>query len=83
MKVVHVGDVVNRRGDKHSFSLIMYGVCSRNAVYSASLSFRMFIFHLTAFDNSDYYFGYYFGLNISLVLRIKELFIKKYFTFAF
>ena len=32
------------RGGKHCFSLIMYGCFSGNALYSASLSSRMFIF---------------------------------------
>ena len=31
---------------KHYFSLIMYGFCSYNTLYSASLSFRVFIFIL-------------------------------------
>ena len=36
----------------------MYGFCSSNALYSTSLSFRMFIFLLTPFDTWDcYYFG--------------------------
>ena len=52
----------------------MYGFCSSNALYSASLSFRMFIFILTPFDTSD---CYYFGLNLSLVLLIKVFFYKK------
>ena len=37
-------------GDKHSFLLIMYGFRSKNALYLASLSFRMFIFILTPFN---------------------------------
>ena len=44
--------VVYRRGggDKHCFSLIMYGFCNSNGLYSASLSFRMLIFILTPFN---------------------------------
>ena len=34
---------VYRMRVKHCFSLIMYGFCSSNAFYLASLSFRMFI----------------------------------------
>ena len=36
--------------DKHCFSLIMYGFCSSNALYSTNLSIRMFIFLLNPFD---------------------------------
>ena len=35
---------------KHSLSLIKYGFCRSNAIYSASLSFSMFVFLLTPFD---------------------------------
>ena len=38
--------VACRKGGKHWFSLVMYGFCSSNALYSASLSFRMFIINL-------------------------------------
>ena len=34
-------------------TVIMYGFCSSNVLYSASLSFRMFIFVLTLFDTWD------------------------------
>ena len=48
----------NRLAKKQCFSLILYGLCSSNALYLASLSFRMFIFCLTPFDTYDcYYFG--------------------------
>ena len=47
------GGVVCRKGGKHwfslVFSLVMYGFCSSNALYSANLSFRMF-FHLECFQ---------------------------------
>ena len=47
--LVKMGDspyrwVVYRRRGKQCFLLIRYGFCSSNALYSASLSFRMFIF---------------------------------------
>ena len=32
-----------RKGGNHCFSLVMYGFCSSNALYSASHSLRMFI----------------------------------------
>ena len=38
------------REGKHSLSLIKYGFCRSNAIYSASLSFSMFVFLLTPFD---------------------------------
>ena len=60
-------------GGKHCF-LLMYGFCSSNALYSARLLFRMFVFILTPFDTSD---CYYVGLNLSLVLLIKVFFIYK------
>ena len=59
---------------KYCFSLILYEFCSSNALYSASLLFGMFIFRLIHFKTWD---CYYFGLNISLVLLIKVLFIRK------
>ena len=59
---------------KHCFSLIRYGFCSSNALYSASLPFRMFIFLLTPFDTSD---CYYFKINLSQVLLVKVLLTKK------
>ena len=43
MGVVHIGENVYRRGCKQCFSLIIYGFCGSNALYSASLSFRMVI----------------------------------------
>ena len=50
--VVHIGGLsIEEGGGKHCFSLIIYGFCSSNALYSASLSPRMFIFLLTPFDN--------------------------------
>ena len=39
------GAGVYRKGGKHCFSLVMYGFRSSNALYSATLSFRMFIIH--------------------------------------
>ena len=47
----------------------MYGFCSSNALYPASLLFRMFIFILSPFDTWD---CCYFGLNLSLVLLTKK-----------
>ena len=41
--VAHVGEVVYRKGGKHCFSLEIYGFCGSNALYSAGLSFWMFI----------------------------------------
>ena len=46
---------VYRRMGKLCFSLRMYGFCGSNAVYSASLSFALFIFLLTPFDLNGYY----------------------------
>ena len=61
-------------GAKHCFSLISYGFRRGNALYSASLSFRMSFFLLTPFDTWD---CHYFGLNFSHVLLIKVLFFEK------
>ena len=74
--VVHIGrlSIEGGGGSKHCFLLIRYEFCWSNALYSASLSFRTFIFLLTPFDTLD---CYCFGLNLSLVLLIKVLFIKK------
>ena len=65
---------IYRGGSKHCFPLIRYGFCSSDALYSSNLSFGMFIFLLTAFNISDIY---YFRLNLSHVLLIKVLFIKR------
>ena len=43
MKGSPYGRIVYRKGSKHYFSLVMYGFCSSNTLYSASVSFRMFI----------------------------------------
>ena len=67
-------------GGKHCFSLIRYIFFSSNALYLVSFSFKMFIFLLTPFDTFD---CYYFGPNLSQVLLIKELFIKKHVTLFF
>ena len=64
------------RGIKHCFSLVMYGFCSSSALYSASFSFKMFIFILTPFDTWD---CYYFGLNLSLILLLKVFFVYPVF----
>ena len=40
---------------KYSFSLIMYGFCSSNALYSRSVSLRMFILILLPFDIICYF----------------------------
>lgn len=47
-----------RGGSKQSFSLIMFGFCSGNALYTAILSFGLFIFLLAHFDTRGFY---YFG----------------------
>ena len=60
------GCLWKRVGVRHCFTLVMYGFCSNNALYSAGLSF-MFIFLLTPFDTKDCYFQ----SNLSLVLLIK------------
>ena len=60
-------------GGKYFFS--MYGFCNNNALYSASLLFKMFIFLLTSFETWD---CHYFGSNLSLVSLIKVLLIKKH-----
>ena len=66
-----------KKGSKNCFSLIKYGFCSSNALYSESLSFRMFIFILTPFHTWD---CYYFVLNLRLVLPIKLFFITLVFS---
>ena len=76
---VHVGGF-SIEGSKHCFTLTMYGFCSSNGLYSASLSFRIFIFISTLFDTWDCYF---FRLNLSLVLLVKVFFIKKHATLLF
>ena len=40
--VAHTGGYLYKAGT-HCFSLVMYGLISSNALYSASLSFRMLI----------------------------------------
>ena len=50
-RVVHIAGLSIERGQsKHCFLLITYGLSSSNALYSVSLSFRMFIFLLTPVD---------------------------------
>ena len=66
-----------KKGSKNCFSLIKYGFCSSNALYSESLSFRMFIFILTPFHTWD---CYYFVLHLRLVLLIKLFFITLVFS---
>ena len=59
---------------KHCFPLIMYGFCSSKTLYWASLPFGTSIF----FDSFWYIWDcYYFKSNLSLVLLIKVLLIKK------
>ena len=59
---------------KHCFSLTVCGFFSSHALFSASLSFIIFIFILTPFNTWD---SYYFRLNLNLVLLIKSiLYIK-------
>ena len=41
--VIHLGGCLYK-GSEHCFSLIMYRFCSNSALYSASLSFKIFIF---------------------------------------
>ena len=67
-------------GGKHCFSLIRYKFFSSNALYFISFSFKIFIFLLTPCDTFD---CYYFGPNLSQVLLIKVLFIKKHVTLFF
>ena len=52
------GGLSIEREGKHCFSLVMYGFCSSNALYSASLSFRMFF--LTPLETWN---CYHFALN--------------------
>ena len=59
---------------KHCFSLVIYGLCNNNALYSASVSF-MFIFFLTSFDTTD---CYYFKSILRLVLLIEMFCTKKH-----
>ena len=63
-----------RRKGKHCFSLMMYEFCSSNALYLASLWFRMFSFDYFDTWNS------YFTLILSLVLLIKVLFTRNDFA---
>ena len=65
---------------EYCFSLIRYEFFWSNALYSASLSFKMFIFLLTAFDTWE---CDSFGLNLSQVLLMKVLFFKKACNIAF
>ena len=74
------GRDINRRGQKHCFLLMMYWFCDNNALYSAILSFRIFIFLWNLFNTWD--FLYYFESNINLVWHIKELLMKKEQCFA-
>ena len=61
--VVHMGVCILKRvRSKHYISLIMYGFCCCNTLYSASLLFRMFIF-LSSFDTWE---CNNFGSNLSL-----------------
>ena len=62
------------KGDEYCFPLMINGFCSSNALYSRSLSLAMFIFLLTPFDTLN---CYYFKSNLSQVLHIKVLLIKK------
>ena len=57
------------------FPLVMHGFCSNDAIYSASLSFTLFIFLLTLFDTFS---CYYFKSDLSLLMHVKVLFIKKH-----
>ena len=50
-----------------------YGFSSSNALYSASLSFILLLFLLITFDTWDFYFE----SNLSLVLLVKVLLIKR------
>ena len=38
-------------GNKHCFSLAMFGICSSNAIYSGNLSFILLAFLLALFDS--------------------------------
>ena len=54
----YIQGVVNKSVGNYCFSLVIYGFCSNNVLYSASLSFKMFIFLLTPSDTRDcYYLG--------------------------
>ena len=66
-----------RRGGEHYFSFIMYKICRSNALYAASLIFRMFSFILIPFNTWDFY---YFSSNLSVMLLINVLLIKNYLT---
>ena len=70
---------IEEEGLKHCFSLIMHGFCSSNVLYSASLSFRMFIFLLTPVDPSDYFGSYQPVLLIKkhVILFFSLLKVKK------
>ena len=66
-------NLYRRGGGQHCFSLVIFGHCGNNALYSASLSF-MFILLLTPFDTED---CYYFKSNLRVVLLVKMFLTKK------
>ena len=57
----------------------MYILCSSNALYSASLSFKLFIFILTTFDTSDLLFRIISQPGVAF----KSIFYKKAHNFVF
>ena len=67
-RVINIEGVVYRREGYHCFSLMIYGFCSKNVLYSASVSFTIFIFLLTSFDT---WHCYYFKSNLTFVLHMK------------
>ena len=73
------GGDVNKRGQKHCFLQMMYWFCDNNALYSAILSFRIFIFLRNVFNTLDLY---YFESNMNLVWHIKVLLMKKEYCFV-
>ena len=60
-------------GGKHCFPLMIYGFCSSNVLYSASLSFKIFIFLIVPSDTWD---CNSFKSNLSLLIYIKVLLVK-------
>lgn len=53
-RVIHLDGIICRTRE-HCFPLIMYGFCINNAIYSAGLSFAIFILLLTLWNNFPSY----------------------------
>ena len=56
---------------------MMYGFCSSNALYSANLSYTMFIFILTPFDTWYSFWLLLFWIKSQLGVAYQSIFYKK------